>query len=52
MLQEIITQVDGTCRDCGNEISKGSRCYLENYYDKAICFDCTVEILVKQRDRF
>lgn len=52
MLKEIITQVDGTCRECGSEIPKGSFCYIQNYYDKAICADCAVEELGNDRDTF
>lgn len=45
MLQEIITQVDSQCGNCGDELPKGSRCYIKNYYDKTYCLGCVAEEL-------
>ena len=40
MLKEIITQKDGTCEECGQEIPKGSRCYTDDGYESVYCLDC------------
>lgn len=39
MLKEIIAQKDDQCGECGDDIAKGSRCYV-NSYDYLVCYSC------------
>lgn len=44
MLQEIILQKDASCDDCGQELPKGNRCYVEycgcTEYESVYCLGC------------
>lgn len=40
MLKEIITQQDEQCEECGSELPKGGRAYIQHYYGKAYCLGC------------
>jgi len=39
MLKEIIIQTDDQCCECGDDIAKGSRSYVDNY-DMVFCYSC------------
>ncbi|MGV8130550.1 MAG: hypothetical protein ACP5N7_00440 [Candidatus Pacearchaeota archaeon] len=48
MLKEIITQQDEKCEECGNEIPKGSRAYVNDHGAELgflYCLDCVAEEL-------
>jgi hypothetical protein len=40
MLKEIITQVDSQCGNCGDELPKGSKAFIKNYYNESYCVSC------------
>jgi len=50
MLQEITTTLDEKCGNCGDEIAKGSRAYIQHYYDKAYCLSCVSEELGNDKE--
>lgn len=52
MLKTIIIQKDEQCRNCGNELPKGSRCHVNWNEEEVFCYGCCVEELGNDRDTF
>jgi hypothetical protein len=49
-MKRFITQIDEECSECGKELPKGSRCYVEEEDDYILCRDCYEDCLSEEEE--